>query len=48
MKPFKKLIPLLGQILIHGMTSLNQLVVYTIGAEIRLEMKVIAIILLFL
>jgi hypothetical protein len=41
-------IPLLGQIPIHGITSLNQLVVYTIGVELGLEMKVIMIILLFL
>jgi len=41
-------IPMLGQIPIHGITSLNQLIVYGIGAEIGLEMKVIMIILLFL
>jgi len=39
---------MLGQIPYHGITSLNQLIVYTVGAEIGLEMKVIAIILLFL
>jgi hypothetical protein len=41
-------IPLLGQIPIHGLTSLNQLVVYSLASEIGLSMKVIAIILLFL
>ena len=44
----QKTIPILGQIPFHGITSLNQLIVYGIGAEIGLEMKVIMIILLFL
>ncbi len=44
----QKTIPLLAQIPNNGITSLNQLIVYSIGAEIGLEMKVIAIILLFL
>jgi hypothetical protein len=39
---------MLGQIGIHGIISLNQLVVYGIGIELGLEMKVIMIILLFL
>jgi hypothetical protein len=39
---------MLGQIGIHGITSLNQLVVYSLACEIGLEMKVIMIILLFL
>ena len=39
---------MLGQIPIHGITSLNQLIVYSIGVELGLEMKVIMIILLFL
>jgi hypothetical protein len=47
-KHIQNTIPLLGQIPIHGITSLNQLIVYGIGAEIGLEMKVIMIILLFL
>ncbi len=44
----QKTIPLLAQIPNNGITSLNQLIVYSIGAEIGLEMKVIAIILLLL
>ena len=44
----QKTIPLLGQIPIHGITSLNQLILYGIGIELGLEMKVIMIILLFL
>ena len=39
---------MLGQIGIHGITSINELLVYTIGVELGLEMKVIMIILLFL
>ncbi len=39
---------MLGQIPIHGITSLNQLLIYTVGIELGLEMKVIMIILLFL
>ena len=39
---------MLGQIPFHGITSLNQLIVYGIGVELGLEMKVIMIILLFL
>jgi hypothetical protein len=39
---------MLGQIPIHGITSLNQLIIYGIGVELGLEMKVIMIILLFL
>ena len=39
---------MLGQIPFHGITSLNQLIVYSIGVELGLEMKVIMIILLFL
>ncbi len=39
---------MLGQIPIHGITSLNQLVVYSLASEIGLSYKVIVIILLFL
>ncbi len=41
-------IPLLGQIPFHGLTSINQLVVYSLASEIGLSYKIIAIILLFL
>jgi hypothetical protein len=44
----QKTIPMLGQIPIHGLTSLNQLVVYSLASEIGLSYKVVMIILLFL
>jgi len=47
-KHIQNTIPLLGQIPFHSITSLNQLIVYSIGVELGLEMKVIMIILLFL